>query len=51
MRIILGLEVKVVKYSTAGVTLLLEEAGIPLEAMEEGVIAGAFGYYINPLEY
>ncbi|KUO72826.1 MAG: (Fe-S)-binding protein [Desulfosporosinus sp. BRH_c37] len=32
----------------AGVTLLLEEAGIPLEAIEEAVIAGAFGYHINP---
>jgi uncharacterized 2Fe-2S/4Fe-4S cluster protein (DUF4445 family) len=32
----------------AGVTLLLEEAGIPLEVIEEAVIAGAFGYHINP---
>jgi len=32
----------------AGVTLLLEEAGIPLEAIQEAVIAGAFGYHINP---
>lgn len=32
----------------AGVTLLLEEAGISLEAIEEVVIAGAFGYHINP---
>ncbi|TGE31727.1 DUF4445 domain-containing protein [Desulfosporosinus sp. Sb-LF] len=32
----------------AGVTLLLEEAGTPLEAIEEAVIAGAFGYHINP---
>ena len=32
----------------AGVTLLLEEAGIPFEAIEEAVIAGAFGYHINP---
>lgn len=32
----------------AGVTLLLEEAGIPLQAIEEAVIAGAFGYHINP---
>ncbi|HBW34335.1 ASKHA domain-containing protein [Desulfosporosinus sp. BICA1-9] len=32
----------------AGVTLLLEEVGIPLEAIEEAVIAGAFGYHINP---
>ncbi|SPF34462.1 2Fe-2S iron-sulfur cluster binding domain protein [Candidatus Desulfosporosinus infrequens] len=32
----------------AGITLLLEEAGIPLEAIEEVVIAGAFGYHINP---
>jgi len=32
----------------AGVTLLLEEAGISLEAIEEAVIAGAFGYHINP---
>lgn len=32
----------------AGVTLLLEEAGIPLEFIEEAVIAGAFGYHINP---
>ena len=32
----------------AGVTLLLEEAGIPLEEIEEAVIAGAFGYHINP---
>jgi uncharacterized 2Fe-2S/4Fe-4S cluster protein (DUF4445 family) len=32
----------------AGVTLLLEEAGLPLEAIEEAVIAGAFGYHINP---
>ena len=32
----------------AGITLLLEEAGIPLEAIEEAVIAGAFGYHINP---
>jgi uncharacterized 2Fe-2S/4Fe-4S cluster protein (DUF4445 family) len=32
----------------AGVTMLLEEAGIPLEAVEEAVIAGAFGYHINP---
>lgn len=32
----------------AGVTLLLEEAGISIEAIEEAVIAGAFGYYINP---
>ncbi|EGW39495.1 ASKHA domain-containing protein [Desulfosporosinus sp. OT] len=33
---------------SAGVTLLLEEAGIPLETIEEAVIAGAFGYHINP---
>ena len=32
----------------AGVTLLLEEAGISLEAIEEAVIAGAFGYHLNP---
>ena len=32
----------------AGITLLLEEAGFPLEAIEEAVIAGAFGYHINP---
>ncbi len=32
----------------AGVTLLLEEVGIPPEAIEEAVIAGAFGYHINP---
>jgi Uncharacterized metal-binding protein len=32
----------------AGVTLLLEEAGISLDAIEEAVIAGAFGYHINP---
>jgi len=32
----------------AGVNLLLEEAGIALEAIEEAVIAGAFGYHINP---
>lgn len=32
----------------AGITLLLEEAGIPLEEIEEAVIAGAFGYHINP---
>jgi len=32
----------------AGVTLLLEEAGIPLKAIQEAVIAGAFGYHINP---
>lgn len=32
----------------AGVTLLLEEVGIPLETVEEAVIAGAFGYHINP---
>jgi uncharacterized 2Fe-2S/4Fe-4S cluster protein (DUF4445 family) len=32
----------------AGVALLLEEAGISLEAIEEAVIAGAFGYHINP---
>ena len=32
----------------SGVTLLLEEAGLPLEAIEEAVIAGAFGYHINP---
>jgi uncharacterized 2Fe-2S/4Fe-4S cluster protein (DUF4445 family) len=33
----------------AGVTLLLEEAGIPLPAIEEAVIAGAFGYHLNPV--
>ena len=33
---------------SAGVTLLLEETGIALEAIEEAVIAGAFGYHINP---
>lgn len=32
----------------AGVTLLLEKAGIPLEDIQEAVIAGAFGYHINP---
>lgn len=32
----------------AGVAVLLEEAGISLEAIEEAVIAGAFGYHINP---
>ena len=32
----------------AGITLLLEEVGISLEAIEEAVIAGAFGYHINP---
>lgn len=32
----------------AGITLLLEEAGLPLEAIHEAVIAGAFGYHINP---
>ncbi len=32
----------------AGVTLLLEEVGIPMEYIEEAVIAGAFGYHINP---
>ena len=32
----------------AGVTLLLEEAGLPLEEIKEAVIAGAFGYHINP---
>ncbi|WP_407311292.1 ASKHA domain-containing protein [Desulfosporosinus sp. SB140] len=32
----------------AGVTLLLEEAGLPLDVIEEAVIAGAFGFHINP---
>jgi len=32
----------------AGVTLLLEEAGIAIESIVEAVIAGAFGYHINP---
>jgi len=32
----------------AGITLLLEEAALPLEAIQEAVIAGAFGYHINP---
>jgi uncharacterized 2Fe-2S/4Fe-4S cluster protein (DUF4445 family) len=32
----------------AGVTLLLEEADLPLDSIEEAVIAGAFGYHINP---
>lgn len=32
----------------AGVTLLLEEAGVPLDLIEEAVIAGAFGFHINP---
>lgn len=32
----------------AGVSILLEETGLPLESLEEAVIAGAFGYHINP---
>ncbi|MDQ7097187.1 ASKHA domain-containing protein [Desulfosporosinus sp. PR] len=32
----------------AGVTLLLEEAGISLDLIQEAVIAGAFGFHINP---
>lgn len=32
----------------AGVTMLLDAAGISLEEIEEAVIAGAFGYHINP---
>lgn len=31
-----------------GITMLLEEMGISLEHIEEVVIAGAFGYHINP---
>ncbi len=32
----------------AGVTLLLKETGVSLNDIEEAVIAGAFGYHINP---
>ena len=32
-----------------GVTMLLEEAGVSIEAIEEAVVAGAFGYHINPV--
>lgn len=32
----------------AGILLLLEQVGIPVEEVEEAVIAGAFGYHLNP---
>lgn len=32
----------------AGVNMLLKEIGITIEEVEEAVIAGAFGYHINP---
>ncbi|HWR62691.1 MAG TPA: ASKHA domain-containing protein [Clostridia bacterium] len=32
----------------AGIALLLEKLGLPLDKVEEAVIAGAFGYHINP---
>lgn len=32
----------------AGIAMLLEKMGLPLDKVEEAVIAGAFGYHINP---
>ncbi len=32
----------------AGVSMLLKEIGVPVETVREAVIAGAFGYHINP---
>lgn len=32
----------------SGIAMLLDEIGLPLETVEEAVIAGAFGYHINP---
>lgn len=31
-----------------GILMLLEQVGIPVEEVEEAVIAGAFGYHLNP---